>query len=131
MSTFDPIGTAMANPTSLDRGTCVITSGTRTIIDSVIDILGTAKGETFLNEDYGSRLEETLFLPNDVATFSLIKQMVIEALRTWEKRIRIDSLDVSKSTDDDVKCNINIQFTVISTNLQESFIYPFYERLTA
>ena len=128
---FDPIGTAMANPVQLDAGRSVITNGTRTIVESVIDILGTAKGETFFNEDYGSRLEETLFLPNDSVTFSVIKQMCIEALTRWEKRIRIDSVEVESSTTDSVKCFIHLSFTVVATNLTESFIYPFYERLAA
>lgn len=131
MNVFDPIGTAMSNPVQLDAGKCVITNGSRTIIESVIDILGTARGENFLVEDYGSRLEEMLFTPNDQVSFSIIKQMVIEALNTWEKRIRIDQVDVSKSEDSNIKCNIYIKFTVISTNLTDSFIYPFYEKLIA
>lgn len=131
MSLFDPIGTAMSNPVELDAGKCVITSGSRTIIESVIDILGTARGENFLNEDYGSRLEEMLFTPNDQVSFSIIKQMVIDALNTWEKRIRIDQVDVTESEDSNIKCNIYIKFTVISTNLTDSFIYPFYEKLIA
>lgn len=131
MNVFDPIGTAMSNPVQLDAGKCVITSGSRTIIESVIDILGTARGENFLIEDYGSRLEEMLFTPNDQVSFSIIKQMVIEALNTWEKRIRIDQVEVSKSDDSNIKCNIYIKFTVISTNLTDSFIYPFYEKLVA
>jgi phage baseplate assembly protein W len=80
-------------------------------------------------EDYGSRLEETLFSPNDQVTFSIIKQMVIEALNTWEKRISIDEVTVSKSKEFNIKCNIYIKFTVVSTNLTDSFIYPFYEKL--
>lgn len=131
MSIFDPIGTAMSNPVQLDAGTCVITSGSRTIIESVIDILGTSIGENFMVEEYGSRLEEMLFTPNDNVTFSIIKQMVIDALNTWEKRIRIDQVDVSKSDDSNIKCNIYIKFTVVSTNLTDSFIYPFYEKLVA
>ena len=53
------------------------------------------------------------------------------ALNTWEKRIRIDQVDVSKSEDSNIKCNIYIKFTVVSTNLTDSFIYPFYEKLIA
>lgn len=131
MSIFDPIGTAMSNPVQLDAGKCVITSGSRTIIESVIDILGTSIGENFMVEEYGSRLEEMLFTPNDNVTFSIIKQMVIDALNTWEKRIRIDQVDVSKSEDSNIKCDIYIKFTVVSTNLTDSFIYPFYEKLVA
>lgn len=131
MLIFDPIGSAMSNPVQILAGKCVTTKGSRTIVESVIDILGTNKGETFLNEDYGSRLEELLFQPNDTVTFSIIKQMVIEALTIWEKRIEINSVSVEGSSDNRVKCLIHLTFTVISTNLEESFIYPFYEQLAA
>jgi phage baseplate assembly protein W len=129
MKVFNPIGTAMSNPIQLGAGKCIITNGSRTIVESVIDILGTSRGENFMVEDYGSRLEETLFSPNDQVTFSIIKQMVIEALNTWEKRISIDEVTVSKSKEFNIKCNIYIKFTVVSTNLTDSFIYPFYEKL--
>lgn len=131
MAIFDPIGTAMSNPVQLNAGKCVITNGSRTIIESVIDILGTSIGENFMVEGYGSRLEETLFSPNDQVTFSIIKQMVIDSLNTWEKRIRIDMVTVSKSDNSNIKCDIYIKFTVVSTNLTDSFIYPFYEKLIA
>lgn len=131
MANFDPIGTALSNPLVLGAGKWFVNSGTDVIVASVIDILGTAKGETFLNEEYGSRLEELLFAPNDAVTFSIIKQFVFEALNQWEQRIRVDSVEVSSSEDDKIKVLIHISFTVVNTNLQDSFVFPFYERLAA
>lgn len=131
MANFDPIGTALSNPLVLDAGKWLVNSGTDVIVASVIDILGTAKGETFLNEEYGSRLEELLFSTNDEVTFSIIKQFVFEALNEWEQRIRVDSVEVSSSEDKKIKVLIHISFTVVNTNLQNSFVFPFYERLAA
>jgi len=127
----DTIGTAMSNPTQLVLGRAVITEGFRLIRESVLDIIGTSRGETFFNEDYGCRLEETLFLPNDVVTFGLIKQMVLEALGTYEKRIQVNSIDVTEANDSKVKCLISLNYTIITTNLQDSFIFPFYKELAS
>lgn len=55
---------------------------------SIILILGTPIGSYIMHPTFGSLLQSVLFEPNDRILAQLVKQYVIEAVETWEKRVK-------------------------------------------
>lgn len=62
------------------------------IRDSIITILMTRIGQRFFVPDFGSRLYDVLFEPNDAVTRALAERYIREALGTWEPRIQVESI---------------------------------------
>lgn len=69
-------------------------TGSDTIRASVIHILGTHIGERVHLIDFGSRLQELVFEPDDDAFVTLAQTFINEALRRWEPRIDLLSTEV-------------------------------------
>ena len=65
------------------------------IRDSVVQILLTKPGQRLFCPDFGSILWSRIFEPNDSGTIQLVKQDIATALRTWEPRVTIVTVDVS------------------------------------
>lgn len=59
------------------------------INESIYRILNTRIGERCGELDFGSRLAELVFEPNDDSLNELAKRFIMDALQTWEPRIRI------------------------------------------
>jgi len=70
------------------------------IRQSIKNLLLTRKGERLFNSKIGTGLLDLLFDPLDFATSALIRSEIDTVLRNYEKRIRIQSLDVSPNFDD-------------------------------
>jgi phage baseplate assembly protein W len=98
------------------------------IQESVLIILGTARGERVMRPDFGSRLHELVFAPLSTSTGALAVRYVTEALVSWESRI--DVLDVQALVEDPLsgKLTLNINYRVRATNSEFNLVYPFYLR---
>lgn len=93
---------------------------------SILIILGTARGERVMRPEFGSRLRELVFAPINSATRSLVSRYVIEALVKWEPRAEILGVDVSDEEAQIGKLLINIDYRVRATNSRFNLVYPFY-----
>lgn len=98
------------------------------IQQSILIILGTARGERVMRPDFGSRLRELVFAPLNSATQALAAHYATEALTTWEPRI--DVLRVRAAPRDAVSgvLDITIDYRVRATNSEFNLVYPFYLR---
>ena len=72
-------------------------------------------GERWAELDFGSRLSEIPFEPNDMTTVSLTKQYIIEALGRWEPRITIIDVLVQQDIDNH-KIMATIFYAVVLNN---------------
>jgi len=95
---------------------------------SILIILGTARGERVMRPDFGSRLRELIFAPMNSATRSLAVRYVTEALVKWEPRAEILGVEISDEEAQLGKLLININYRVRATNSRFNLIYPFYLR---
>lgn len=95
---------------------------------SILIILGTARGERVMRPDFGSRLRELVFAPINSSTRSLASRYVIEALVKWEPRAEILGVAVSDEEATLGKLLINIDYRVRATNSRFNLVYPFYLR---
>ncbi len=59
------------------------------IQNSIVTILNTRKGSRVFNRRFGSLLEDILFEPMDQSTTNQIKSALLDAIREWEPRVKI------------------------------------------
>lgn len=74
-------------------GLAVHARASASIAQSIKMILATTPGERVMRPEYGSRLQELVFQPNDPTTAGLAIQYVKEAISRWEPRIRVEYVD--------------------------------------
>jgi phage baseplate assembly protein W len=96
------------------------------INDSIHLILATRIGERLMNPEFGSRLPELVFEPNDAVLQRLLVFYTAEALKRWEKRIEVLRVVVLNDIDDDRnQIGVQIEYTIRNTHMRGSYVYPF------
>jgi len=96
------------------------------IKDSIHLILATRPGERPFNPEFGSRLPELVFEPNDEILQRLLVFYTAEALKRWEKRIKILVVTVIVNLDNDPnKIGVNIEYRIRNSHIRGSYVYPF------
>lgn len=122
------LGVGLKFPISIDQfGRGEYESGLSLVAQDIKLLLSTAVGEQFFLPEYGSRLEEVLFEPNNEIAKALIRTFVEEAVAQWEKRVKFIDIDFEFGENGLIQCAL--QYEVLATSRVESFIYPFYRQL--
>jgi phage baseplate assembly protein W len=100
---------------------------------SVLMILGTAKGERVMRPDFGCGIYDLVFEMKTAGTAGRISQEVQEALLRFEPRIDVLNVQVTPQSDSDgEKLLIRVDYQVRATNNVFNLVYPFYlERSSA
>jgi phage baseplate assembly protein W len=97
------------------------------IRQSILIILGTAKGERVMRPDFGCDIYDLVFESRSPATESRISQLVQDSLLFFEPRITVRNVYVQSESDSDgEKLLINISYQVRATNNVFNLVYPFY-----
>jgi len=123
------LGTGIAFPLRItNRGNLALSDAERSIEESVRAIIGTAMGERVMRPDFGCRIHELIFHPNNQSTASLMSYYVQEALIKWEPRVKEVEVDANPSVTEDNVVQLRIQYRVISTNNVRNLVFPFYLR---
>ena len=122
------LGVGVEFPLSLDtEGDFRLAEYEESVRQSILIILGTAKGERVMRPDFGCSIYDLVFEPNSSATAGKVSQAVQEALLIFEPRI--DVLDVrvqSPSNQEREKMLVTIDYQVRATNNVFNLVYPFY-----
>lgn len=96
------------------------------IKDSIHLILATGIGERLFNPEFGSRLPELVFEPSDEVLYRLLVIYTANALSRWEKRIKVESINLVKNLDGDYsRIGIEITYTIRNSHIRGSYVYPF------
>ncbi len=107
---------------------------------SILMILGTAKGERVMRPDFGCGIYDLVFETNTSSIAGRISQAVQEALLVFEPRIdvvdvRVNSRMFSNTQNGEAELQlanngnvllINIDYRVRTTNNVFNLVYPFY-----
>lgn len=121
------LGNGIAFPLGLDEGKGIAISRELGDVDqSIRIILSTRPGERVMRPDFGCRLQEMVFRPNNAHTHSAIKDSIMEALLKWEPRIRDLDVVVKQDPKDLDRLNIEINYQVRSSSVPQNLVYPFY-----
>ncbi len=91
-------------------------------------IIGTRPGERVMRPDFGCRVHELVFQPNNEATASLAAFYVREAVQKWEPRVENITVTAYPDPQKENVLIINLSYRVIRTNNQRNLVYPFYLR---
>ena len=126
MAATDFLGRSWGFPVSPDaRGRMPIIKGPASVQQSMLLILETEPGERLMRPDFGCGLRRFLMKPNTVATRALIQREVGRALRQWERRIELTSVEVTPGQDPSL---VTIRIDYVHTRDQRpgNLVYPFY-----
>lgn len=122
------LGVGVGFPVSLDaEGDFQLAKYEESVRQSILIILGTAKGERVMRPDFGCSIYDLVFEPNSPSTAGRVSQAVQEALLLFEPRI--DVLDVrvqSPSNQEREKMLVTVNYQVRATNNVFNLVYPFY-----
>ena len=121
------LGQGWAFPMGVDgTGGIAMSRGEADIENSILAILGTAKGERVMRPNFGSSIHDFIFAPNNATTHGLLGYHVRDALTFWEPRIEVTDVDVAADEQNPSRVLINISYTVITTNDNRNLVYPYY-----
>jgi len=119
------LGKGLAFPLRVsNRGTLAMSEGERSIEESVRIVLGTAPGERVMRPEFGCRVHELIFHPNNHSTASLAAFYATEALVKWEPRIRDVHVDAHADVNDEMFGERETHGTVFRRAYEEGLIIP-------
>lgn len=122
---FLGIGTRF--PLALDQHTGQLARAEyeESVRQSILVILGTAKGERVMRPDFGCGIHDLVFANTSAATIGRIVHDVNEALLRFEPRIEVLQVDARPGDTNNVLL-IEIEYEVRATNTAFNLVYPFY-----
>jgi len=130
MANRDFLGVGIKYPFEIDEFGSIRTASRLDLIQqSIVRILETKKGSQLFNRDFGSYIRELLYEPNDAILFSLLDFHVSEAIQEWEKRVEGVNTNIEINSKEPSRVDIRIQYTIVASNVVDSFIFPFYREL--
>lgn len=126
MSKVDFLGKGWKYPVSVEDAKMALSDDEELISQSIMIILGTAKGERVMRPDFGCGINEMVFAINDTSTATMLTYHVKEALRKFEPRIEVEEVQVEPDTGEGNRLNILIEYKILSKNTRRNLVYPFY-----
>lgn len=127
---LEVIGQGIAFPfqftVSKQIGTILQSNAGERIADSIHIILSTRIGERPFNPEFGSRLPELVFEPNDEILHRLLLFYTSEALKRWERRIEVLRVVLLDNYNDDRSTiGVQVEYTIRNSHIRGSYVYPF------
>jgi phage baseplate assembly protein W len=123
----DLVGRGWAFPPALDqRGQIALVDGPTEIEQAIRIVLYTAPGQRVMRPEFGCRLHELVFAPNNSQTAGLAERYVREALGRWEPRIDLDQVRAMPDELNRALLTIEIKYRIKATHSSRSLVYPFY-----
>ena len=121
------LGNGLSFPLRADaRGQITLITGNEDIEQSILTILRTRPGERVMRPTFGCRASELIFEPRSAATASLLQSYVLEALRMWEPRIEVLTVNVDDEDNEGGALLVEIEYEIKATHDTRSIVYPFY-----
>ncbi len=108
------------------QGGLLLTTERNEIEQSMRIILMTAPGQRVMRPEFGCRIHELIFAPNNAQTAAEACRFVEEALGMWEPRIEVMEVTARNDDNRNGRMFIDIQYRVKATNDERSLVYPFY-----
>ena len=104
----------------------VMTQDDEDIQKSLSLLLSTQKGERLMQPGYGSNLNKLLFGALSNTEESLVIEMLRLAILHYEPRIVLHNILLDKSNLEEGILNIELEYTIRTTNSRANMVYPFY-----
>jgi uncharacterized protein len=105
------------------------------IVDMLVDaadvessiqiIISTITGERVMLPTFGCNLQPHVFDTMNTPTVAMVQKIVNDALVYNEPRIIVESVTATPDQANGV-LNIDVQYSIITTNTRYNYVYPFY-----
>lgn len=113
-------GRGMAFPPRVGAdGRIAWSEGEPNVREAIRIVLSTEPGERLRLPAFGAGLRRFLFEPNTLATHTLIRQTIAEALKRWEPRIQVEAVEVQVDETDAESALATITYRLVATQVQE------------
>jgi phage baseplate assembly protein W len=123
----NPLGSGWAFPMGVDaRGRIALAHYERDVEEAIHMILLTPKGQRVMRPDFGCRIHELIFAPNDATTAGLATYYVEDALGMWEPRIRVLEVNAQPDPTNSGRLLIDIRYEIKANHDRRSLVFPFY-----
>lgn len=121
------LGQGLAFPLQISQqGGLALARGEHDIEQAIRIVLSTAPGERLMRPEFGCRIHELIFAPQDATTHGLAAYYVEQALDRWEPRIRVQAVNVMADPGQDGAMLIEIRYAISDTHNERSIVYPFF-----
>lgn len=108
------------------QGGLALTTERNEIEQSIRIILMTAPGQRVMRPEFGCRIHELVFAPNNAQTAAEACRFVEEALGMWEPRINVTDIAARVDSQRNGRLLIDIEYQIKATKDERSLVYPFY-----
>lgn len=124
---IDFLGVGWTLPVQFDAaGQVLMAKYEDCVRQSIWAILNTARGERVMRPEFGCRIHDRVFAPNNSGTVGEMISDVRSALMEWEPRIDILGIDILSNPSQPNVLHISINYRVRTTNNLFNLVYPFY-----
>ena len=122
------MGTGIKFPFGIDPATnrIAMVSAEDDIKEAIRIILRTNLGERVMMPEFGTPAKDFVFTDSRAERIAALEDTVLEALEQWEPRIMDIEVSIPNSAGNREMLEVNIQYTVRTTNNQFNMVYPFY-----
>jgi hypothetical protein len=94
--------------------------------ESIFVILGTAPGERVQRPNFGCRIHDLMFAPNNAVTAARAEYFCKEALYKWEPRIDEVECTAAPNRDEPNRLDVRITYKLAGESKPRNLVYPFY-----
>lgn len=125
----DFLGKGLRFPVSVNLNGGVSSSAfDENVRQSIFIILGTAPGERVHRPDFGCRIHDLMFAPNNEITAARAEVYCEEAIYKFEPRIDAVSVRAGSNSDQPNRLDIRIEYIIAGKNDKKNLVFPFYLR---
>jgi len=93
---------------------------------SIFIVLGTAPGERINRPDFGCRIHDLMFAPNNDITAARAEVYCEEAIYKYEPRVEKVVCTAAANPDQPNRLDIRIEYVIAGKNDKRNLVYPFY-----
>lgn len=108
------------------QGGIALARGVSDIEQAIRIILSTTPGERVMRPEFGCRIQELVFAPDNASTRRLAAYHVERALERWEPRIEVREIEPIADPARDGVLLIQIRYQIKDTHDERSIVYPFF-----
>jgi phage baseplate assembly protein W len=125
----DFLGKGLRFPVSINLNGGVSSSALEeNVRQSIFIVLGTAPGERLNRQNFGCRIHDLMFAPNNEITSARAEFYCEEALYKYEPRVENVKCMAQPNPDEPNRLDIRIEYVIAGKNEKRNLVFPFYLR---
>ena len=93
---------------------------------SIFIILGTAPGERINRPDFGCRIHDLMFAPNNPMTAARAEIYCEEAIYKYEPRVDSVKVRATQNPGQPNVLDLKVEYVISTTNVPRNLVFPFY-----